>query len=368
MIVCDFIREHGLEALQERTSVKAVRHETHPNLVLLKYNQIESPMGDPLVQKCRGLILDEEDDWAVVSYPYDKFFNSGEGHAAELDWASARVYEKLDGSICTLYNYKGEWMIATNGSPDASGTLPHNPSSTFRDLFWHTFYHEEKYDLSKFDTNLCYIFELMTPENRVVIPHTSRALVLTGARDLTTLKEVRPEEAAEKTGVRVVRTFALDSIEAALEAAETLGGLESEGFVVCDGNFNRQKVKGKAYVSLHHLKSSLSVRRLVELAQANEGDEFLSYFPEYRNEFLNIKAKLEDLCIEVEGQYEANKNIEVQKDFALAVKHLPYSAALFATRAGKAETPSKFIRKMDPKALMKLLKLEEAEGQAFFRH
>lgn len=55
-------------------------------------------MGSPIVQECRGLILDEDDNWAVVSYPFDKFFNFNESKAAHLDWASGvDVFEKVDG-------------------------------------------------------------------------------------------------------------------------------------------------------------------------------------------------------------------------------------------------------------------------------
>ena len=55
-------------------------------------------MGSPLVAECRGIILDEQDDWRVVSYPFDKFFNYNESKAAVLDWSQGvDVYEKLDG-------------------------------------------------------------------------------------------------------------------------------------------------------------------------------------------------------------------------------------------------------------------------------
>lgn len=63
-----------LADLQAKYSVTPRRHGKFPNLVLLKYSQINSPMDEPLVQECRGIILDESDHWRPVSVPYFKFF------------------------------------------------------------------------------------------------------------------------------------------------------------------------------------------------------------------------------------------------------------------------------------------------------
>src|SRR4051812_7540092 len=117
-----FLRSHPLEDLTNRFAIQVKRHGRHPHLVLLKYNQINSPMGERIVEECRGLILDQERDWAIVSYPYMKFYNHGEPYAAPLDWSTARVYEKLDGSLIVLYHYAGEWQAATSGQADGLGS------------------------------------------------------------------------------------------------------------------------------------------------------------------------------------------------------------------------------------------------------
>lgn len=50
---------HTLDSLNRDLGISATRHSQHQNLVLLKYDQIESPMDNPIVQECRGLVLDE---------------------------------------------------------------------------------------------------------------------------------------------------------------------------------------------------------------------------------------------------------------------------------------------------------------------
>ena len=67
-------------------------------LVMLKYDQLSSDFYNAIVKECRGLILDAE-TFEVVSYPFNKFFNYGEPYAADIDWSSAYVTQKLDGCV-----------------------------------------------------------------------------------------------------------------------------------------------------------------------------------------------------------------------------------------------------------------------------
>ncbi|KKM74283.1 hypothetical protein LCGC14_1401830 [marine sediment metagenome] len=95
-----FLRADGSpEKLKEQFGIISRRHGRYDNLVCFKYHMIDSPMGERIVQECRGIILDEEDNWNVVSRSFNKFFNIFEGHAAEIDWDTACVQEKLDGCL-----------------------------------------------------------------------------------------------------------------------------------------------------------------------------------------------------------------------------------------------------------------------------
>lgn len=68
------------------------------DLVMFKYDQTRSDLSIPLVQECRGLILDAN-TFEVVSFPFVKFFNYGEPLAVDIDWSSAQVTQKLDGCV-----------------------------------------------------------------------------------------------------------------------------------------------------------------------------------------------------------------------------------------------------------------------------
>ena len=74
------------------------------NLVLFKYSQIDSDFFNPIVQECRGIIL-EKDTWRVVAYAFRKFGNFGEAE---------RILEEVNycGGFCNGSNVR---TMSANG-------------------------------------------------------------------------------------------------------------------------------------------------------------------------------------------------------------------------------------------------------------
>lgn len=363
--VDQFVRHEGLQRLIDRTLIKVTRHPSYPNLMMLKYASYESPMEDPLTRQCRGIILDEADDWNIVSWPYEKFFNYGEQYAADVSWDTARVFEKLDGSLMTLYPYRGQWHVASSGHPSAAGDVFGAEGFTFAKLFWQT-WRELGYRLPEISPH-CYMFELMTPLNRIVIPHKKSRLVFHGVRQLLekfSFAEMAPDGVASYMGWECAKTYPLSDLQGVLSMANSLNGLEQEGFVICDSRFNRLKIKAKQYVALHHLRDSLSIRRMVEIVQANEGAEFLTYFPEMTFLYHDIHSKFWGMAARATSYYLTVKDIEVQKDFAQAIKDYEFKHALFATRSGKVADPETWFMNYDSRKIVQMLGLkDEKEDQ-----
>jgi hypothetical protein len=246
--------------------------------------------------ECRGLIVDELNNWRVVCYPYSKFFNLGEGKADEIDWSSVRVSEKMDGTLCNLFFYNGHWEVATSGKPDALGfargkfTAGRNEEEvrenrrkwfeegekvTFRDLFWKV-WNEQGYKLPE-ETNKTFMFELASSFNPIVVQYEQEHLELHGVRDLVTFEEELPDDYALRYNWKRVRAFECNSKEQVIEMAKKLNPVEQEGFVCVDKNFNRVKIKSPQYVNLSLLRiddgDALNERRMLSIVLANEGSE-----------------------------------------------------------------------------------------------
>lgn len=354
----DYLKAEGLEKLVQKYNIKVNRHGSFNNLVCLKYSQIESPMGDSIVQQCRGIILDEANNWKIVSYPYDKFFNYGECHAPKLNWDTAQLYEKLDGSLMTLYHYQGKWQVQSSGMADAKGEV-NGFRYTFDQLFWKV-WQELNYKLPT-ETDYCFMFELMTPYNRIVVRQNSNNLVLHGVRNSLTLKEEQPRLWEDKYNWRAVDKYPLQNLSKIIALTNELDPMKSEGYIVCDAQFNRVKVKSPQYVAISHLRTGFSTRRMLEIVVTNEGEEFLNYYPEWRELYRQIEAKYNTLVKSIERQYQEYKSIPIQKDFAFAVKHLPCSSILFSLRGGKSTSVRESLAKTSIHKLERLLEIDFKE-------
>lgn len=279
-----------------------VGQDEKKNLYLLKYDQIRTDFSLPAAREARGIILDKETN-RVVCYPFSKFFNVGEKYAAKIDWSTAVVQHKYDGSIIKIYWYQnggeaGRWIVATNGTIDAC-QVPADTGTgkTFYDLFLDAAqFCNFSYDrLSK---DYTYMLELMHPQNIIVVRYTEPKLIHIGTRNNQTF-----EESYEYIGVDQAETFDLKTLEQCVEAASMLGPMQ-EGFVVKDAQYRRVKIKGPIYLQLHHMLTdkNLAIETIaVRVFLEGQRDEVEAYASDERiaiicEHFVLIEKKLDTLC------------------------------------------------------------------------
>lgn len=353
-----FLREGGsLAALEEVWGIKS-RPGTgiHSSLVSLKYNQITSPFSDPLVRQCRGLILDSANNWEIIARPWDKFFNYGEGHAPKIDWDTAKVQEKLDGSLMILYWYKGDWRVATSGTPDGTGEVgPSLPGYLFRGLFWQTWNSLNMKTPHERWKDWTFMFELLTPYNRIVVQQEKSRIVFLSCRHVNGDEEMvgSDEFPCMTYNWPVVSEFDLGSLDKILSTFSKMDPLKQEGYVVIDSNMNRIKVKHPGYVALHHLKGDgFSPKRILDCVRSGEVSEIIASFPEWKTDFVTMQHRYMDLVGHLEHEYERLKDIPLQKAFALEAVKSRCPASLFALRSGKVQTIRGFLQNINIESLL----------------
>jgi len=356
--------EQATSELLSKYSIVAKRHGKYPHLVLFKYDQNASPFEEPLVRECRGIVLDESQSWDVVSRAFDKFFNHGEVHAAPIDWATATVLEKVDGSLCVVYAYDGRWHVATTGSPDAVGAV-HESGLVFSDLFWRTLGEYGSLAPPSKDRRLCFFFELTTPYNRVVVQHKQAGLTLLGARDLDD-GELTIEQAVAALGLPSlprVRAFGLGSFEEITGTFGSMSPLAQEGYVVVDARFQRVKVKHPGYVALHHAKDGMTIKAFVHIARTGETSEVIAAFPEFKPRLDEAQVRVDAYVTLIEAEYARLSGIPEQKAFAAEAFKTSCPHALFAIRAKKASTAREFVAAMRIETLVGQLGYRSTEEE-----
>ena len=317
MKTTDFMREH--ENWRELLSKAPyfISFDEDDNFVLLKYDQIRSDFSEPIVRECRGLIVDKN-TYKPVALSFYKFFNVQEPNADTIDWNSAVVQEKVDGSKILVWfdGYEYAWRISTSGCLNASRANVGDLGVNFKDLFVEAFGLETFRLLTNWDITAirnCFTFELVSPLTRVVVPYEKTEVYLIGIRDMLTLEEINPDYVPISSNIKRPRQFPLNTLEDCLKATEQMG-YDQEGFVVVDKNWHRVKIKSPAYVAAHHLKNNgaVSRKRILEIIEQGEQDEFLGYFPEYKKYFDEIKELEKALSEEI---VTATGEIEYKKMF-----------------------------------------------------
>jgi hypothetical protein len=317
----DFIKEHAdWEVLlnQAPYCLSISRDQKFGrNLIMFKYSQQDSDFSNDIVKECRGIILDE-DTLEPVSIPYFKFFNVGEPNAAEVDWASAKVLQKIDGSLIKVVKFSsGEILVSTNGVIDVFKCELNSqigcPYYNFGELFWEAVRNQMidcGYSLDENDPvewladkllpNFTYMFELCSPYNRIIVPHKETKLYFHGWRDNISLNEMRFNICILAKIFGCPEEYNLKSLDECVAATQAMPW-DEEGYVVVDKNFNRVKIKSPAYCAIHHLapNGNLSIRRAIDLYMENEQLEFLAYFPEYKSAFDEINKRFDHKFMEL---------------------------------------------------------------------
>ena len=371
LAIVEFIKKEGLAKAIKTFKLKC---KIYSKKLHLKYDQIESDMSAKEVQECRGLILNKE-TFEVISMSFYKFFNHGEGHAAKIDWDTARILEKVDGSMMQVYwdPFVEKWFAATTGTAEGEGEVNNKTGTTFNELFWETIGKSKNFRLDTLSKRATYVFELTTPYNIVVKPHGESSVTLLAARYNDTLEEATYEqliECAHAIHVPLVKSYDLNAKDfgALIRTFEGMPWSE-EGYVVVDANFNRVKIKNPAYLAVHHLKGKTAEHNILTIVKSNEIEEFASTFPERKEELLNLKVNYDLLVAKLKGVWgelipRKPKNITAneKKMFAAAVfevckKHKvdAFTGLFFNLEGGKVTDIDTFMREYDDKKLYRIL-------------
>ena len=316
-----------LETLERYHKDGLLHKQTHPTLDLTIWNyspkvQYER-LWDEITLQCRGLVTNSKG--VIVARPFKKFFNYEEYKPEDIPNEDYVVYEKMDGSLGILFYYeyelsderryniwfnnnyetgmenffdpnnlpdydnsyyeptpkrKGEWIFATRGS------FTSEQSIRGREIL------DKKYDYSALRKDNTYLFEIIYPENRIVVDYKGEEkLVVLGVIHTETGNEV-PDSSLffmQEGGWELVTVY--KTWGEGYDILKEEISKDKEGYVLRFRSGFRMKIKGEEYVRLHRILTNISNRDIWEYLKDNKPlDDLLEKVPDEFNDWVKSEV------------------------------------------------------------------------------
>lgn len=319
------------QVIEQRIKDGLVRAQQHPKLPLTIFNYAErvqyEKLWDDVTLQCRGLVMHGDQ---IVARPFRKFFNDTEHKPEEIPWhLPCEITEKMDGSLGIAFHFAGEWQMATRGS---FVSIQAREGRKMLAAIEH-----------RLNPTITYLFEILFPENRIVVNYGDR-------RELVLLAMIHTQSGVEiplsefTGGTKVVRSI---SPTASTTELRSLIRDDEEGYVVRFANGFRMKVKGQRYLELHRLVSGISSRSVWEwLSEGKSFDELLSVVPDEFAKWVQVErlAMLEAFHIlnrRVASAYGDVHDLPTRKEQAIYLmnNHREIASAVFAALDSKPFAP-----------------------------
>ena len=260
---------------------KLVKINKHPHLPI--YNINYTPRANFRKGKwssemliARGLVVDEYG--TIIGRPIPKFFNDYEVTPPTGDF---EVTEKMDGSLIIMSFYRGDVIFSTRGSFTSQQAVK------AKEIY------EEKYSDIEIDVEFTYCFEVIYPQNRIVVDYG-------GEEDLILLAKINTKTGEEVDDVCFRQVEKYDLTYSEMKAMD----LENkEGFVVrfLKDNF-RMKVKFESYIFLHKNRT-ISRDQILKQMKKDEFDVPDECLGDAKEIVSNLKKEYKNLEDEIIRHY-----------------------------------------------------------------
>jgi len=265
---------------------------------------------------CRGLIVDKNNN--IIARPFKKFFNLGEVKETQnLPNEMPKIYEKLDGSLGIQFYDNNKVCIATRGSFISEQAK-----------FATNWIQNKGFRKSDFKDGFTYLYEIIYPENRIVIDYGKKSeLILLAVKNIETGEEINYISESKRLGLSYAKQIKFYNMKQLFDYVSKMDATE-EGFVLKYSNGLRVKIKGKTYLELHKILygfSNISIWQCLKdgtnlnliLNNPNIPEDFIKSVKEIESNLKNQYNKIYNEAITV---YNEIKKLSDRKSQALEIQ------------------------------------------------
>lgn len=322
--------------LDEYVKMGLLRSQTNDagNLTIYVYTELTQfeRLWNSVTRQARGLVLDNNSRCIIKCLP--KFFNADEPEALlerprSIDPSTIVVQDKLDGSLIQVANDPEYGLVVTS-----KGSFNSDQSKWARQIISEQYPEHDDY----FEPGLTYIFELIHPDNRIVLDYGGR-------RELVLLAVVENETGNERDIYtnRFLPFHRADNLNPdQIDDVELLALDRLFEGVVANYAGYRVKIKTAEYLRLHRIVTDFTPKRVWEALSQGDSLEFEN-MPEEFQKWLDettaaFKDQFEQLDMEIHAELDkaatlSDKELGLSQDF----KH---KGMLFMIRNGRDIEPA----------------------------
>jgi len=245
----------------------------------------------PNTRTARGIVFDG--DGNIIARPLDKFFNFCERPETNLTAlpmnTTGYAFEKFDGSCVFSYIDGDTVRLATFGSFESE------QAQRAQKILHHKYPELINYILN--DPAITWIFEVIYPENHIVVDYGDTEDIVLLAQRYLTGTEVHPSSVshtAERLGLRYPKVLSVtrDDLQHMIHEPNT------EGWVIWFDGGLRVKIKSDDYVQSHRLLPFITPKRIIKLMMGTAVDwkgEPISYQEVYANLNPMLRKDMDDI-------------------------------------------------------------------------
>lgn len=329
------------QKVEELVSLGYISKRKHPEYPIYILNYTPKTQWEFFWTKetvaCRGLIIDQ--DYNILAIPWKKFFSLEQyedprvkdkfEELFDIAYDNAfdnpvQVTNKIDGSLIIGFWYipENKFILASRGSFESDQSV------------WARNIYQQKYSEIPIHYHNTYVFEVIYPENRIVVDYKGRTdIILLGVIDNATGKDKNLLDFVEDDW-QVVEEARFASAYTPIKDIKSTIPDGSEGYVIKYANGLRMKVKSDEYIRLHRLMTNMTPKIVLQYVKCGNLGDLANILPdEFYQTVLAIAApfnqRYEEILDLVDTQYCCGIMLS-RKDLALSNIQFPYRNILFA--------------------------------------
>ena len=328
---------------------------SNKDLYMLVYNNDKSDFSNPVVNECRGIILEKNTN-KIVCYTFNKKTNFEWDH-------NDNIYNSIDGTQIKVYYYNNQWNYSTTRCINADNAYWYSDKS-FLKLF-NECLENYNFDFNKLNIEYCYSFVICHKENRIVTKYNENKLYHVLTRNLQNMKIIEDEIGIPKPNK--INLNSKDELEKLLHIEDS----KNEGiFIWKDGKHN--KIKFNSYLRIKNMRTNTKdpLYEYLKNVCENRKDEYIKEFSEYEDNFKNYEKKISMIINKLHYNYMesyVHKNKLIKQVNKLYHKHIRELHNIYKNENKKItkDMVRNYVLNLDAKQIMHILNTLEKNKKKY---